>query len=81
MLTEQRKMEVLVNLSMEIHEVKDIDILMENTRTRARNFASADGGSICLKEGNRLTFSRTRNETLQQRLPSLDPADPAALTG
>ena len=68
MLTEQQKMEALIDISMELHQVKDIDILMENILTLARNFAAADAGSIYLKEGNRLKFSYTQNETLQQRL-------------
>ena len=33
MLTEQEKMEALISLSMELNQVKDIDILMEHIIT------------------------------------------------
>jgi len=69
MLTEQEKMEALINLSMELNQVKDIDILMEHILTSARSFANADAGSIYLKEVNKLKFSYTQNDTLQRRLP------------
>jgi len=68
MLTEREKMEALFNLSMEMNQVKDIDILMEHILTWARSFASADAGSIYLREGNKLKFSYTQNNTLQKRL-------------
>lgn len=68
MLTEQQKMEALINLSMELNQVKDIDILLEHILTSARTFANADAGSIYLKNGDKLKFSYTQNDTLQKRL-------------
>ena len=67
--SEQTKIDAIVNLSKELNQVKDIDILMEHILTMARTFAGADAGSIYLKEGNNLKFSYTQNETLQKRLP------------
>jgi HD-GYP domain-containing protein (c-di-GMP phosphodiesterase class II) len=69
MLTEQEKIEALVNLSIELNRIKDLDILMEHILTEARLFAGADAGSIYLANGKRLLFSYTQNDTLQKRLP------------
>ncbi len=90
MLTEQQKMEALINLSMELNQVRDMDILMEHILTSARRFAGADAGSIYLKENEQLKFSYTQNGTLQQRLPDgakliyntfRIPIDPSSIAG
>lgn len=69
MFSEHQKMEALIDLSMELNHVKDLDILMEHILTSARRVAGADAGSIYLKEDGRLKFSYTQNGTLQRRLP------------
>jgi HD-GYP domain-containing protein (c-di-GMP phosphodiesterase class II) len=69
MLSESQKIDLLVKLSVELNQIKDLDILMEQILSRARLFANADAGSIYLKEGERLVFSHSQNDTLQQRLP------------
>jgi len=70
MISEQAKIDAIVNLSKDLNQVKDIDILMEHILTMARTFAIADAGSIYLKESNNLKFSYTQNETLEKRLPA-----------
>jgi HD-GYP domain-containing protein (c-di-GMP phosphodiesterase class II) len=69
MLTESQKIDALINLSLELSRIKDLDILMEHILTEARFFVNADAGSIYIREGNRLVFSYTQNATLQDRLP------------
>lgn len=69
MLTESEKIDVLINLSVELSQLKDLDILMEHILSEARRFANADAGSIYIREGDRLVFSYTQNATLQKRLP------------
>lgn len=69
MLTESQKLDALVNISIELSRIKDLDILMEHILTGARFFVNADAGSIYIREGNRLIFSYTQNATLQERLP------------
>jgi len=69
MLTESQKLDALVNISIELSRIKDLDILMEHILSGARFFANADAGSIYIREGNRLIFSYTQNATLQEQLP------------
>ena len=69
MPTGREKFESLVNLGIELNQIKDLDILMEHILRQARFFANADAGSIYIREDKRLIFSYTQNETLQKRLP------------
>jgi len=68
MMTEKEKMEVITRISLDINEVKDLDILLEKILTNVRKFFNADAGSIYLKEGPNLKFSYTQNDTLKKRL-------------
>jgi response regulator RpfG family c-di-GMP phosphodiesterase len=69
MMTEKEKMDLITQISLDINEVKDLDILLEKILTNVRKFFNADAGSIYLKEGNTLKFSYTQNDTLHKRLP------------
>lgn len=68
MLTERQKLEALATLGVELNQVRDLDILMEEILTQARRFVNADAGSIYIREGSRLNFSYTQNDTLKKRL-------------
>jgi HD-GYP domain-containing protein (c-di-GMP phosphodiesterase class II) len=68
MLTEKEKIDLIARITLDINEVKDVDLLLERILTNVRKFSSADAGSIYLKEGDELKFSYTQNDTLQQRL-------------
>jgi len=68
MLSEKGKMELITQISLDIDEVKDLDILLERILTHVRRFFNADAGSIYLKQGDELKFSYTQNDTLQKRL-------------
>jgi len=70
MLDERQKLTKIINLGQEIAQIKDVDILLETVLTLAREFVSADAGSIYTKEGERLRFTYTQNETLQKKLPA-----------
>ena len=65
---EKEKIDLITQISLDINEVKDLDILLERILTHARRFFNADAGSIYLKQGNKLKFSYTQNKTLQKRL-------------
>jgi HD-GYP domain-containing protein (c-di-GMP phosphodiesterase class II) len=69
MMTEKEKMDLITQISLDINEVKDLDILLEKILTNVRKFFNADAGSIYLKEGNSLKFRYTQNDTLHKRLP------------
>jgi HD-GYP domain-containing protein (c-di-GMP phosphodiesterase class II) len=68
-LTDGEKLEILTNLSMELNQLKDLDILMERILTEARRFVNADAGSIYIRDKDRLLFRYSQNDTLQKRLP------------
>ncbi|MEK6590865.1 MAG: HD domain-containing phosphohydrolase [Nitrospinota bacterium] len=69
MLNEKQKLEQIINLGLEVAQVKDVDLLLERILTEARTLVNADAGSIYIKENNKLMFSYTQNETMQQKLP------------
>ena len=57
MLTEKEKLETLTVLGTDLNQVQDLDILMERLLSEARRFASADAGSVYIREGNMLHFA------------------------
>ncbi|MCE5252063.1 HD domain-containing protein [bacterium] len=65
---EYERLQELLKLSTDLAEVKDFDVLMERILKAARDFVGCDAGSIYIREGNRLKFSYTQNDTLQSRL-------------
>ena len=68
MMNEREKIDLIAQISLDINEVKDLDLLLERILTNARKFCNADAGSIYLKENSELKFSNTQNDTLQKRL-------------
>jgi HD-GYP domain-containing protein (c-di-GMP phosphodiesterase class II) len=69
MMSEQEKIDLVTQISLDINEVKDIDLLLEKILTSVRRFINADAGSIYLKEQDELKFSYTQNDTHQKRSP------------
>ena len=70
MMNEKEKMDLIARISLDINEVKDLDMLLEKILTNVRRFFNADAGSIYLREGDNLKFSYTQNDTLRKRLTS-----------
>ncbi|MBW1935897.1 MAG: HD domain-containing protein [Deltaproteobacteria bacterium] len=70
MLSEKEKIELITRISLELNETKDIDHLLERLLTSVRKVFNADAGSIYLRDGDKLKFSYTQNDTLQKRLKS-----------
>lgn len=68
MLSEKEKIELITQISIDLSEVKDIDLLLDRILSNARRFFNADAGSIYLREGDQLRFSNTQNTTLQRSL-------------
>jgi HD-GYP domain-containing protein (c-di-GMP phosphodiesterase class II) len=68
MSKEDTGLKEIIDLSTEINRTKDIDMLLDSILAKARAFTNADGGSIYVKEDDRLTFKCVQNETLQKRL-------------
>ena len=68
MLTEKEKIDLITQISIDINDIKDIDLLLESILTNVKQFFNADAGSIYLKQGDDLKFSYSQNNTLQKRL-------------
>jgi HD-GYP domain-containing protein (c-di-GMP phosphodiesterase class II) len=68
-LNEKQKLNMVMKLGIELAEIKDIDVLLERILREARRLVSADAGSIYVKEGDKLKFSYTQNDTQQKKLP------------
>jgi hypothetical protein len=65
-----QKLENLIELSNDISEIKDFDVLMERILGSARSFVNCDAGSIYIRDGDNLVFSYTQNDTLARGLES-----------
>ena len=69
MLTEKQKFARIINLGIEITQVKDLDVLLERILKEARSLVNADAGTIYVREDGKLKFSYTQNDTLEERQP------------
>jgi HD-GYP domain-containing protein (c-di-GMP phosphodiesterase class II) len=69
MLSEKQKLTTIIKLGIELTGTRDIDVLLEKILKEARKLVHADAGSIYIREGDKLKFSYTQNDTLQKRLP------------
>ena len=69
MVTQLTTLERIIQIGIEVAQIKDLDILLEKILSEARNLTKADAGSIYIKEGDPLKFSYTQNETQRKKLP------------
>ncbi len=69
MLNEREKLKKIIELSKDISQVKDLDLLLERILLEARRFVNADAGSIYVIEGSKLKFSNSQNDTQKKKLP------------
>jgi HD-GYP domain-containing protein (c-di-GMP phosphodiesterase class II) len=68
-MTDRRvKLQRIIQIGIEVSQIKDLDVLLEKVLSEARYLVHADAGSIYIKEGNMLKFSYSQNETLRKRL-------------
>jgi len=68
MTDRKSKLQRIIQIGIEVAQIKDLDVLLEKVLSEARNLVNADAGSIYIKEGNNLKFSYSQNETLRKRL-------------
>ncbi len=65
-LTNESILEIL-RISDNISHIKDVDRLLEQVLSEARNITNADAGSIYLKKGDKLSFEHFQNYTFKDR--------------
>jgi HD-GYP domain-containing protein (c-di-GMP phosphodiesterase class II) len=66
---QESKLKMILNVGLEISQIKDIDLLLEKILGEARDFTGCDAGSIYVKERDLLRFSYAQNDTQQRQLP------------
>ena len=66
----ESKLKQITEIRQQLASIKDIDILLENTLTAARQIAHADAGSIYDfdEEKNQLKILYTQNDTQLRKL-------------
>ena len=67
------KEEILVKIietESVLHNIQDVDILLEQILTEARNVVNADAGSIYIAKDERLLINYAQNDTMQSKLPA-----------
>ena len=67
-MNEKEKIDLITQISLDLNQIKDIDILLERILSNVRLFLNADAGSIYLKDRDELKFSYSQNATLQKKL-------------
>ncbi|MCB9480211.1 MAG: HD domain-containing protein [Desulfobacteraceae bacterium] len=65
-LEDKIKLNRLLNLGTDLNRIHDPDALMERILKEARDFCSADAGSIYIAEKNHLLISYIQNDTLSE---------------
>jgi HD-GYP domain-containing protein (c-di-GMP phosphodiesterase class II) len=68
MADRREKLQRIIQIGIEVAQIKDLDILLEKILSEARLLVNADAGSIYIKEEEMLKFSYTQNETLRKKL-------------
>ncbi|MGP1440239.1 MAG: GAF and HD-GYP domain-containing protein [Treponema sp.] len=67
-----KKEEILLRIfeiESSLHNVQDVDVLLEIILTEARKVVSADAGSIYVVEGSSLSIRYSQNDSLKNKLP------------
>lgn len=69
MSEKENKLQKIIELELQLDEIKDVDVLLERILTESRNIVNADAGSIYVKEGERLKIKYAQNDTQLNDLP------------
>ncbi len=63
----RNRVDGLVNIGIKLHEVQDIDLLMDLILSEARNLIGADAGTVYFLEKKKLRFAYMQNDTMKRR--------------
>lgn len=69
MSEKENKLQKIIELELQLDEIKDVDVLLERILTESRNIVNADAGSIYVKEDERLKIKYAQNDTQLNDLP------------
>ena len=59
-----RDLNKMLESTVELYHIKDLDTLLEQVLSESRRFVTADAGTLYLKENDRLQFSFIQNDSL-----------------
>jgi hypothetical protein len=62
------RLDRIIGIDRELDSIKDLDHLLERLLFLARREASADAGTVYIREGDKLAFKYTQNDTFQAKL-------------
>ena len=65
----QDHLTAFADVDAQLHEIQDLDILMEAILADARRLVVCDAGSVMLREGNDLLLTYLQNDTLEAKSP------------
>ena len=67
---EANRLTKIIRIDAELNKIQDLDILLERILLEARRAVGADAGTIYIRNGTKLDFKYSQNETKQKTLPS-----------
>jgi hypothetical protein len=59
----------IIQISVDLNTVHDLDILFDKILTGARRILNADAGSIQIRDSDELVFSHVQTASLQKKMP------------
>lgn len=72
MTDKEKKLQHIIELERKLHDIQDVDVLLERILTEARKIVNADAGSIYVVNGKNLKIKYAQNDT---QLRELAPGD------
>ncbi len=63
------QLDAIARVDVQLHEIQDIDILIERILVNARMLLRCDAGSVMLREGDELILAWVQNDSLSKGLP------------
>lgn len=64
------QLDAIARVDVQLHEIQDVDILIERILANARMLLRCDAGSVMLREGDALLLAWVQNDTLSRGLPA-----------
>jgi len=69
MMDNDQQLNEIIQLSVELNTIQDLDVLLERILYETRTFLNSDAGSIQIKENDELVFSHVQTDSIQKKLP------------
>ena len=67
------QLDAIARVDVQLHEIQDIDVLVDRILGEARHLLKCDAGSVLLREGDDLVLKWVQNDTLSRAMPPGQP--------